>query len=252
MENKDTLINLRENIDEIDSKIFSLLQERLAIVEQVGKFKKNNDSDKYIIRAGREALKVMKAYQLSIEAGYNKKISKAIANIWREIISLSINLEDPAKISLNKNNRDLKFLVREYMGNYSDIIFTNSDDEALNKLVNKTSNIAAFDISETNQSSPWWLELTNHNNLSIFAKTPLFDEPNFSYKLLVSNVTPEPFGSDIYFYVLNKKLPEEEKENFKIISSFQNHYLAITEEFYNKYQSKLDAKYIGCCAILKG
>lgn len=252
MENKDTLNNLRNSIDEIDRKIFDLLQERLKIVSKVGEFKKSSDGGRYIIRPGREALKVMKAYQMSLEAGYNKKISKAIAHIWREMISLSINLEEPAIISLDKNNSDLYFLVREYMGSYSTVNFTNSEDDALNELLNKKANIAAFEVFKDNTQKPWWVSILEHTNLTVFAKVPLFDEPEFGHKLLVSNVAPEPYGNDIYLYVLNKKLPDDEKDSFNIIATYKNYSLAIAEEFYNKYQSKLEAKYIGCYAVLKG
>jgi chorismate mutase len=251
MENKDTLNYLRNNIDEIDRKIFDLIQERLKFVSKVGELKKSSDSQKYIIRPGREALKVMKAYQMSVEAGYNSKISKAIANIWREMISLSINLEEPAIISLDKNNKDLYYLVREYMGSYSEVKHLNSEDEALTSLIDGKSNIAAVEVFKENNQLPWWVSIANHSQLCVFAKLPLFDEPKFGNKMLISNLVAEPCGNDIYLYVLSKKLPDDEKDSFNIISTYKNYSLATTDEFYNKYQSKLDAKYIGCYAVLR-
>ncbi len=246
------LEELRKNIDDIDDRLFDLLQQRLKIVDQVGRFKRTNASSQYIIRPGREALKVKKAHQQAVEAGLDETISKAIASIWREIISLSINFEDPAKIAYNSGkSKDTYWLLREYFGAYSEMVPYKLDKEVIKSLLTKTNNIAAFVVENNAGFSPWWLELTKHPNLSVFAAASIFaprhgeDEP---LTLLVSNVTPEPTGEDKFVYVITKPLPDEEKDNFEVISHYKENFLITSDEFYNNYQDKLGAKYIGCFA----
>jgi len=245
------LEDLRKHIDEIDERLFSLLQERLKLVEQVGRFKKNTAAGKYIIRPGREALKVKKAYQVAREAGYNEKISKAFASIWRELISLSINFEEEAKIAFSEKSPEMLYLLREYFGSYSEKLPYKNDDDALSALNNRAANIAAFAVQSKPTVEPWWLKLAGQTEFSIFAEVPLFPltQPSTlnSHHFLISNVTPEPTGEDKFVYAASK-IPADELESFKIISEFKGNYLLLSDEFYNNYQSKLNAKYLGCFA----
>lgn len=245
------LEELRKHIDEIDEKLFDLLQQRLKLVEQVGHYKKKNHGGKYIIRAGREALKVRKAYDKSREAGYDDKISKAFANLWRELISLSINFEEEAKISFNANNKETLWILREYLGCYSTKLPAKDDSEVLENLKSGKANIAAFDIEAKPSAEPWWLQLSNQTELAVFAAAPIFscNTDSTSIRYLVSNVTPEPSGEDKFIYVATK-IPADEKESFEVLAEYKGTYLVQSDEFYNNYATKLQAKYLGCVAVL--
>jgi chorismate mutase/prephenate dehydratase len=248
------LEELRQAIDQIDDKIFALLQQRLEIVGKVGKLKKTTASKQYIIRPGREALKVKKAFQQAKEAGFDDKISKAIASIWREMISLSINFEDPAKIALNTANKDVLWLVREYFGPYSDVVENKGDAEIIESLKSKKANIAAFAVEAKPASEPWWLALSKHSEFNIFASLPLFplnSQLSTLTTLLVSNVTPEPCGEDKFIYVLSKPLSNGEKDNFEVLSEYKGSQLVASDEFYDNYHDKLGARYLGCIATFE-
>lgn len=255
MENKETLEGLRAEIDKIDLQLFALLQERLKIVGRVGALKKSQVGGKYIIRPGREALKVKKAFKQARDAGLDKKISQAVACIWREIISLSINFEEEANIVFNSaGSKETLWMLREYFGTYSTLIEKTSDQELLNSLREKKANIAAFNIERKPTSEPWWIELSKQTELSVFASVPLFPvnvKGADKLTLLVSNVTPEPCGEDKFIYVISKSIPADEKDTFEIISEYKGNYLVTSDEFYNNYQSKLSAKYLGCIAVFE-
>lgn len=244
------LEDLRKHIDEIDDKLFDLLQERLKLVGQVGKLKKSNSSKQYIIRPGREAQKVKRAFTQAKRAGHNSKISTAIASIWREIICLSINFEEEAKIAFNKKDKEALWMLREYFGPYSEKIPADSDASSLKLIQNNKANIAAFSIEKKPKTKPWWLALSEQSELAVFASAPLFPIKGSEREVvLVSNVTPEPCGEDRFLYVVSGKLPKDEKDTFEVLAEYKGNLLVSSEEFYNNYQSRLKARYIGCTAL---
>ncbi len=244
------LEELREQIDAIDERIFDLLQQRLKFVGQVGQLKKSSAAKQYIIRPGREALKVKKAFQQAKEAGFNDKISLAIASIWREIISLSINHEEEARIAFNKNNKETLWLLREYFGPYSEQLQSVSDEESIKALQSGRANIAAFETPKVPTEDPWWLTLSKQTELNVFAAAPLFSAHGNS-TLLVSRVTPEPSGEDKFIYVVTGKLPSDAADTFEVISEYKGNLLVTSDEFYNNYQSDLKARYLGCFATFE-
>jgi chorismate mutase len=253
MQNKETLEDLRKKIDDLDEQLFLLLKSRLEIVEKVGHLKKSNNSEKYIIRAGREAQKVQKIFELAKNSGFNNKISTAFACIWREIISLSINHEEPALIAYNpSSDPTILWKLREYMGCYSDKLICKSDINCIEALTQKKANIAAFNLQKNYSSNPWWLELVNYPEFSVFTNIPLYTSGlNNENVFLVSAVSPEPIGKDRFLYVTSSEIPFNEVDNFETISEYKNYKLVICEEFYNNYQSKLKANYIGCYSIIE-
>ncbi len=246
-----TLEELRERIDDIDQRLFELLQERLKVVGDVGKLKKSNGSGKYIIRAGREAVKVNKAFRQAIEAGYDKKTATAFASLWREIISLSINYEEVAKIAYNSTDPENVWKLREYIGPYTEKQAYNSDAEVFASLESGKANIASFTVQKKYDDEPWWLKISKNSELSVFASAPVFKSPSKTLTLVVSKVAAEPSGEDKFLYVVSDKIPADEVDSFEVISQYKNYSLVSIDEFYNNYQSKLKAKYIGCYAVFE-
>ncbi len=241
------LEELRTQIDEIDERLFALLQQRLQVVGRVGEHKRSLGDNRYIIRAGREALKVQKAFQMAKEAGINEDTARAMAYLWRSIISLSINHEE--KLVLGCAGGAAGNNLREFFGAYSNVRHLGSEDDVLKALTSNKVNVAGFSLDATPKKEPWWLGLSRQNDLNVFASAPLFAD-GAEATFLVSRVTPEPCGEDKFLYVISGKLPEEDEDNFTIISSFGEHHLAVSEEFYNDYQAKLKARYLGCYAVI--
>ena len=83
----------RELIDQIDEKIIQLLNERAKIARQVGVWKIENGHPIFVPEREKALLAKLK------ERNSGPLSSKAVANIYREIISGSIALEQPLKIA---------------------------------------------------------------------------------------------------------------------------------------------------------
>jgi len=244
------LEELRSQIDEIDDGLFTLLQERLAVVGQVGEFKKASASEKYIIRSGREALKVKAIYNKAVSAGMDKKTALAMVSLWRLLIALSINHESAIKLAFAKTNDDMPWLLREYFGVFSGKTPTANDSQTLDMLTSGEANIGAFAIHGKPKAEPWWLAVSRQTELNIFASPELFSVSGATpATLLVSKVTPEPSGEDKFFFVVSGRLPADCTDSFDVVSEYEGYLLVSSDEFYNDYSSKLNAKYIGCSAI---
>jgi len=108
------LINFRQQIDDIDSKIIDLLYKRFEIVEEVSETKKNLFGNEFLyIDPTREyeliKNKILFGNILDIEPNLMK-------NLYRNLISYSNFHEQPAlKINIHKNsNKKILQMINEY------------------------------------------------------------------------------------------------------------------------------------------
>ncbi len=91
-----SLKDLRQNIDEIDQRLVSILSERSNIVKQIGALKHKNNANPFA--PDREKAVYDKITKLNQEAG-QKIPDFMMRNIWREIMSASIAMEKPIKVA---------------------------------------------------------------------------------------------------------------------------------------------------------
>ena len=82
--------NLRQKINEIDSRIIELLKERLDIVKTIGKHKRDNNIP--IVDLKREKEIIEKIVEKTKEQGI--KDIEEIKAIYRSIISVSRNIQE--------------------------------------------------------------------------------------------------------------------------------------------------------------
>ena len=87
------LDKLRGKIDQIDSEIIRLLNERAGQAQEVGKIKKADGSEFYVPSREREVIKKV----LAANAGPFPDV--ALKVIFREIMSASLSLEEPLKVA---------------------------------------------------------------------------------------------------------------------------------------------------------
>lgn len=241
MENKNSLEQLRKEIDDIDGKIFSLLENRLDIVRQVGAYKNANDPNASIIRPGREAVMVKSIYNNALARGFSEKIALAFAVLWRNIISLSVNLEEKTVISLCSNNSEVKRLSREYFGLFTDIVLEEEPSNAVKLLNDGEVSIAVFEVEASHSKKPWWLHLLEAGDeLSIFAGLPFFEKGDVS-TITVAKISPESTGNDKFVYVVEVDVPL----GLEVVSVFGDQKLC----FSSKKLSSENAKYLGCFAV---
>ena len=175
------LNNLREKIDNIDSQILKLLNDRMDVVAQVAELKKNSN-DKFFIRSSREADMLKQLIDKS--SGNFPKIS--ILNIWRKIITSANMLEQPIKIAIHNPNNisDLQYLVKEYYTNFIPITNFDSANNIVSELENNHHQIAIFALpnlaedfdKKEDVKNNWWISLANNRiGINIFAKIPFFE-----------------------------------------------------------------------------
>lgn len=245
---------LRKEIDSIDTKIFNLLLQRLEVVKRVGAVKKQTDNHKSIIRPAREAMMVKNIYSSALSKGLPENIALGFAYIWRQIISVAINLEEPTNISF-LDNSECEYInyAREYFGIFSKFTGQKNPSDILKDIQNGKSNIAIFPIVKNEVTKPWWLEMSEkYYQFSVFCGFPFFENIKNSggvTSLAVANITAEPCGDDVFVYVLKGKLPQMMADNFEVVSQFENYSLLFSRETFNDDNSKLDMKYIGCFAV---
>lgn len=84
---------LRRRIDEIDDRILDLLNERAEVVIDVGRIKEGASSDFYV--PSREQA----IYQRLLDANAGPFPNDGVRRVFREIISASLNLEQPMKVA---------------------------------------------------------------------------------------------------------------------------------------------------------
>ena len=89
----DNLSALRQAIDDIDDRILDLLNQRAAVVVEVGKAKAGQSKDFYVPSRERAI------YERLTAANPGPFPSEAIRKVFREIISASLSLEQPMKVA---------------------------------------------------------------------------------------------------------------------------------------------------------
>lgn len=207
------LLELRQKIDAIDEEIFSLLMKRVNIVEEVGELKRAQCEVSSIIRNGREAIMIRNIFNKIKERGFEDKIAYGFANIWRNIICVSINIEQDTKIAVHSEKTAM--LSREYMGNFLNPVQLDSSIEAVEALKARQANIAVVDVND----EAWWLWLSNNNDFKIFATLP-FIKGSYRNIFAIAKTEPEETGFDTSLYVTKEKIPGAE-----ILAEFEGNFL---------------------------
>ncbi|GFO68237.1 prephenate dehydratase [Geomonas limicola] len=93
MQKKQTLAHLRQEIDAVDDRILELLNQRAALVMQVGALKTVAKSDFHVPSREREI------YERLTAANPGPFPSDAVRGVFREIISASLSLEHPMRVA---------------------------------------------------------------------------------------------------------------------------------------------------------
>ncbi len=88
----DELTQLRQDIDEVDSKILDLIRKRMNLVESVGKYKKRNDISPLDISRWKEIMKsrLQKAKEQNLSVD-------SVQSIWNELHKMALEIEEQMK-----------------------------------------------------------------------------------------------------------------------------------------------------------
>lgn len=219
----------RAEIDAIDEKLVRLLNERSAIVKNVGAAKKKSQkSNICYIRAGREAEKVRSIYDLFKDGLFP---ANAAAHIWRMIICASLSLESRLAISVSSGDDNVYWLAREYFGPFIPVRKRNTSEEVIADIEKGVADVGVLPVSDHR----WWLELPD--DIKIFGCVPFLLQNDIKEikALAFARLLPEETGNDITLLKLTvdikltQKIIEETfgklKMNATLLGSIGNAYL---------------------------
>lgn len=209
----------RKSIDEIDGKIIDLLKKRLKIVEQVGEYKQLNEVDKspIFLRPGREA-DMLRSLINTAKDTYSPAV---IANIWRNIISFSLNTEQEMGISVY-NEQDY-WLSREYFGSFSKITKHETSEEAIKAVSENSSQIVVFSID----NDKWWLNLPP--DIKIFARIPFVEGEDKRHAFAAAKVAPEKTSDNTSLLLVKNT---EKIKDYSVLDTYGDNMLVSVKGFY--------------------
>ncbi|MDN6883072.1 prephenate dehydratase [Variovorax sp. CAN2819] len=123
-DNSESLADLRVQIDSLDQRLLSLLNERAHVAELVGEVKKREGTPYF--RPDRVAQVIDKMQKSN--GGPLKDLH--VAAIWREIMSACLALESPQRVAvLGPEGTFCEQAAIEYFGGAADLIYCASFDE---------------------------------------------------------------------------------------------------------------------------
>jgi len=123
-DNSESLADLRVQIDSLDQRLLSLLNERAHVAELVGEVKKREGTP--FFRPDRVAQVIDKMQKTN--GGPLKDLH--VAAIWREIMSACLALESPQRVAvLGPEGTFCEQAAIEYFGGAADLIYCASFDE---------------------------------------------------------------------------------------------------------------------------
>ncbi len=167
-DNEIKLKSLREEIDEIDSKLIDLIDKRTQVVLSISSNKVSGSA----IRTAREA-EVLRKILTKTPNNFPKK---AIIRIWRELISVYSQLQNSFSIGLCAPKYSVGYwdIARDYFGSASRIILYKSEKALLQKISDEPSFIGVFPHPLSDQDSLWWknIGVGSNSDTNIIARLP--------------------------------------------------------------------------------
>ncbi len=229
------LADIRNAIDEIDTKIIDLLKERSLYIPFVKEIKKDLEAKIAFAREGQMGHSLMQRDF----GNYNKLYMQ---RIWRELIMATLFIEGPFDIAMLKPKDTEKYIqIRETaLAQFSfntKITAFKSTDDAFESVLNNSATIAVF-AHEKEAEDKWWVNLSNNKKFeSIKLNLTLPFLPNAYNKdvsitsFCCSKAKIEPTGHDLSFFVADKDALKGFKESYETIDEYKNQVLIAVDGF---------------------
>lgn len=172
-----TLDSLRQEIDRIDNGIHDLLMERARVVESIGQVKASGGTA--TVHPGREAAILRRLFQRH----HSPLPFRAVAAIWREIISAFTTLQSPFAVAVHVpetppnmiDPQQTWSLARDYFGAMTPLILHQTQSQVLRTLTEHQAAFAVLPQIAEDDLDPWWRQLATHDPAAprIVAKLPV-------------------------------------------------------------------------------
>ncbi len=187
---KTSLAEIRQEIDEVDNKILSLLDQRSQIVERVKKIKTG-----HIFRPAREA-DMLRTLHQKYQGIYP---FSAIYTIWREIIAATLRQEGKFNLVTLGDDQNLTKLCYHQFGVLTPLVCMKDVEHFFEKISNDD---VAVGIVKLDDFKSWGADLYKYQkNLSIVGGLPYLTCNNIPYAMMISQTIPEPSKNDQKLYL---------------------------------------------------
>ena len=199
---KNTLNDIREQLDQVDNHLLKLLLQRSKLVDEVKSFKQRNLSN--TLRPMRETEQMRYFLSWYQQQNINMPLEGFIAT-WREIISSSINQQSSLLIFLYEQNYAV---ARSWFGQSSDYNFESDSKSILQKLQNTPNSIAILSVDDT----CWWENLPD--GYFVFARLPILETQKNIF--CIAKINLKAVGNDIsLLYGIKDNMPAEGDDIFQ-------------------------------------
>lgn len=200
---RNSLDDLRREIDEIDDTIHDLLMRRTQLASQIGAAK--GDGAVYI-RPGREA-RVLRRLTARHRGRFPKPV---VVRIWREIMAGFAALQGPFAVAVHVADGDnrLRVRARDHFGSLT--LFTGYETTlgVVRAVTDGRATLGVLPLPESDDSEPWWriLGSDGEGTPRIVARVPFASmAPSLEdgvTGLVIGLAPPEESGLDRSFVVV--------------------------------------------------
>jgi len=155
------LAGLRQQIDQVDSQLLQLLNQRAQLAEKVGNIKRAEGSP--FFRPDRVAQVLEKIQSLNIGPLKNQHVSA----IWREIMSACLALEAPQRVAvLGPVGTFCEQAAIEFFGSAAELIYCNNFDEVFHATSAGTAQYGVVGVENSSEGAV-------ARTLDLFLRTPV-------------------------------------------------------------------------------
>ena len=202
---KPNLDELRQKIDDLDSQLLSVLEQRMSIVQDIANAKRAGGSSGLAFRPGREA----NVLRRILAAHSSPLADEVIARIWREMMSAVGRLQSPYSVAVVAPEKSVGYwdMARSHFGSATPMKLYKATSVVLRNMSEDMSMLAVMPWQSLERDT-WWVHLAQggENNPKVLAKLPFLENSSTSFEdlnaLVLGHTAPEPSGNDISLLVV--------------------------------------------------
>ena len=172
---KRSLDDLRQDIDEIDRQLHTLIQQRGGLAVEIAEIKRRSGLDK--VRPGREAellRELVKRHKGSFPIG-------AVLRIWRELISSLVTMEMPnysIAVYVQDEHQGFWDLARDQFGSQTPMTVHTNVRDAISQVFKGAATFAVVPRPTEDAPGLWWQNLCTPDAPRILYRLPFYGRGN--------------------------------------------------------------------------
>jgi len=200
-----SLSAVRARIDEVDTQLLALVDERaqLAAAVVAAKLAQNPGPQAFGLRPAREA----QVLRRLLAQPHKAASASMIVRIWRELMGESLALQGPFQLTAwgGDNLARAVELARLRFGAAPSLAYARSPEEA----IAAARTLGGVGVISLTRDNAWWGRLLAEPKVRVFAALPCLQAWGPMSALAVSEAPVEPSGADETFWVTDAGEPAE-------------------------------------------